>query len=410
MKTFKDIDRKLTFKEMINGYDKEALKVLAENHGLSKLSKLKKAELIDRIAEVFLDPAHMFYHICMLDDSEMKLIEKGSEGPAEFLDRDVDKIFQLYDLDLAVFAEDEYVIPDEIAEVIRKVRTPEFEAYRKRASWVWKCIRFAEQFYCYTPMENMVNLVNCKRGFRMTEEELIDVFDRFPQEYLLTHRVGHIFLSEEYADDMEELQDLRDFQHGKDFYIPSVAEVTEFYDTEALISDKEYQDMLHYLVRDLKWPYEDASELVLSLWDMNSSEDDFEETIQWLAEQVEPTNEKQFEKLFSLFMETVNGTRIRSNRGFKPSELVRTALRPGHMPTITAGSSEAAKLLSQAAPEIQKMGFGLDLESNAGTTSIIQFPKGINGSAVVAERKIYPNDPCPCGSGKKYKKCCGRNF
>ncbi len=22
------------------------------------------------------------------------------------------------------------------------------------------------------------------------------------------------------------------------------------------------------------------------------------------------------------------------------------------------------------------------------------------------EKKVYPNDPCPCGSGKKYKKCC----
>jgi uncharacterized protein YecA (UPF0149 family) len=26
-----------------------------------------------------------------------------------------------------------------------------------------------------------------------------------------------------------------------------------------------------------------------------------------------------------------------------------------------------------------------------------------------AGHKIYPNDPCPCGSGKKYKKCCGKN-
>ena len=25
-----------------------------------------------------------------------------------------------------------------------------------------------------------------------------------------------------------------------------------------------------------------------------------------------------------------------------------------------------------------------------------------------AETKVYPNDPCPCGSGKKYKQCCGR--
>ncbi|MCB6580089.1 SEC-C metal-binding domain-containing protein [Blautia faecis] len=21
---------------------------------------------------------------------------------------------------------------------------------------------------------------------------------------------------------------------------------------------------------------------------------------------------------------------------------------------------------------------------------------------------MYPNGPCPCGRGKKYKKCCGR--
>ena len=26
-----------------------------------------------------------------------------------------------------------------------------------------------------------------------------------------------------------------------------------------------------------------------------------------------------------------------------------------------------------------------------------------------AEAKVYPNSPCPCGSGKKYKQCCGRN-
>lgn len=30
-------------------------------------------------------------------------------------------------------------------------------------------------------------------------------------------------------------------------------------------------------------------------------------------------------------------------------------------------------------------------------------------ATVVNEPKVYPNDPCPCGSGKKYKKCCGKN-
>lgn len=31
-------------------------------------------------------------------------------------------------------------------------------------------------------------------------------------------------------------------------------------------------------------------------------------------------------------------------------------------------------------------------------------------TTVHKDRKIYPNDPCPCGSGKKYKKCCGKNI
>jgi hypothetical protein len=29
-------------------------------------------------------------------------------------------------------------------------------------------------------------------------------------------------------------------------------------------------------------------------------------------------------------------------------------------------------------------------------------------TTIVKEAKVYPNDLCPCGSGKKYKKCCGR--
>ncbi|MGB3341778.1 MAG: SEC-C metal-binding domain-containing protein [bacterium] len=32
-----------------------------------------------------------------------------------------------------------------------------------------------------------------------------------------------------------------------------------------------------------------------------------------------------------------------------------------------------------------------------------------SGKKAIPEVKVGRNDPCPCGSGKKYKKCCGRN-
>lgn len=33
--------------------------------------------------------------------------------------------------------------------------------------------------------------------------------------------------------------------------------------------------------------------------------------------------------------------------------------------------------------------------------------KRVKGPLVLPE-KVGRNDPCPCGSGKKFKKCCGR--
>jgi len=34
-------------------------------------------------------------------------------------------------------------------------------------------------------------------------------------------------------------------------------------------------------------------------------------------------------------------------------------------------------------------------------------PAAAPAPIVNAERKIGRNDPCPCGSGRKFKKCCG---
>lgn len=40
---------------------------------------------------------------------------------------------------------------------------------------------------------------------------------------------------------------------------------------------------------------------------------------------------------------------------------------------------------------------------------VLNMPMGMNGPVEKTTKKVYPNDPCPCGSGKKFKKCCGRN-
>ncbi|RCW44411.1 YecA family protein [Halanaerobium sp. MA284_MarDTE_T2] len=37
-----------------------------------------------------------------------------------------------------------------------------------------------------------------------------------------------------------------------------------------------------------------------------------------------------------------------------------------------------------------------------------EYFRNSDGTIIRAEEKVGRNDPCPCGSGKKYKKCCGR--
>ena len=39
----------------------------------------------------------------------------------------------------------------------------------------------------------------------------------------------------------------------------------------------------------------------------------------------------------------------------------------------------------------------------------IEAPTDEPKQPVVKETKVGRNDPCPCGSGKKYKNCCGKN-
>ncbi|MFH1392925.1 MAG: SEC-C metal-binding domain-containing protein, partial [Patescibacteria group bacterium] len=55
--------------------------------------------------------------------------------------------------------------------------------------------------------------------------------------------------------------------------------------------------------------------------------------------------------------------------------------------------AQTAMIITKVQPQQQNANF------NANPTPIIKAPNSLN---------IGRNDPCPCGSGKKFKKCCGK--
>ena len=52
----------------------------------------------------------------------------------------------------------------------------------------------------------------------------------------------------------------------------------------------------------------------------------------------------------------------------------------------------------------------IEREPAAKVTGTNRDDTAVNAPKRRATQKIYPNDPCPCGSGKKYKQCCGRKL
>lgn len=406
----------MSLKGKLNLYKKDELKVFADDIGLTKLSKLKKAELVELVAARLLDPDVMFCRMSIFDDRAIGIFEKGIGKFYRYTDEERETVDILNEMELAAVGRDDagediLFVFDEVAEVWRGVKNEKFDAYRKRASWVWKCLYWTEEMYGYTPIENFLDVINVKKELRMTADELIEIFDHFPLDQLWTVRLDDIFLSTIYAPDPDRLYDLRVRQQGKDYYIPTVAEVEELFDTCALLSTPAYQEMKKYMTKNMHLTETEAEDILLDLWDMLSTEDDFLESVQWFMGQFELMKKKQAEEVLNLFMPLSNNTRMIANKGHTPSELSgRIKFGPGNMPVITAGSSLAAGMLAEAAPEIRKMGFGLDLESNAANIPVMDLPNGLDGPAKMSQKKVYPNDPCPCGSGKKFKKCCGKTM
>jgi preprotein translocase subunit SecA len=52
----------------------------------------------------------------------------------------------------------------------------------------------------------------------------------------------------------------------------------------------------------------------------------------------------------------------------------------------------------------------VEREPAAKVTGTNKDESSVKAPVKKTEAKIYPNDPCPCGSGKKYKQCCGRKL
>ena len=124
-------------------------------------------------------------------------------------------------------------------------------------------------------------------------------------------------------------------------------------------------------------------------------------------------------RLISLYMEMYNNTPLPINYGHTATELMQSMPETGYPKRVVFGPGMKQLLQNgdlnpdEMKREIFESNLPFDLRRNLSQEIDRALAPGeemvINsGGTVVKGRKIGPNEPCPCGSGKKYKKCCGK--
>ena len=154
-----------------------------------------------------------------------------------------------------------------------------------------------------------------------------------------------------------------------DYYIPTRGEIEAYAAYGADSSDYYYRQIVNFVYNNTDITYDKAAVLMREIADWCRKNEGFAPIFETLKQSGLRLSPDQYNYLLGMIGELSSRTRKPSLKGHKPEEV------EGVKPIIIPGVQVSA---AKQAP-------------------------------VRVEHKIGRNDPCPCGSGKKYKKCCGKN-
>ncbi|MFQ6809210.1 MAG: YecA family protein [Blautia sp.] len=415
----------MLLREYLTEYTKEELLDQARSFEIRKCSGLRKADLIDRIVDTFCSEEMLRSRLACLTKEQMDLFRKACISPTAVSVNEVVDAMQLYRYWIGYFEEptDRFCVFEDVAVAFSKVDDESFRRKQCRKGWMVKCIHFFIQYYGIAPIEVIYEMYRQKMKCSIDEmiemlwempvdivESCLFTMDRigmkgWPKENPLYSEKG-IFVHLQLFED-EEFDYLLRQQKDKDFYIPSAQQIDEICRIGYEASSSEYKKLESFFIKKLRLPYEQAVTWCLQVWANSYEGESPLKIINKMTEANIEFEEKMINELLELVMAAHNNTRMKENRGYKPSEMARK-MPIDKMPTIVPASSKAAAILMDAAPQLQAMGVPVDLNGNTDVIHTTMFPRGLSEEPIRVEKKIYPNDPCPCGSGKKYKKCCGK--
>lgn len=213
------------------------------------------------------------------------------------------------------------------------------------------CLYMHRMIYATVPVSVMVQMYRGREGFEVTPKQFMEIFEAIPADQNpCVIKDDRVIQKDVLHDDL--YRKIEQGRRMKDFSIPSAEEVRDCEKHGYPSKNPSYQKLATFFAEQMGLRGAWTQEAVAAVWEMTAMGYSRDEILHELTEMGMEFSMSVKETFGTLYQEVCANTRMFRCSGYTLDEMMK----------------------AQA--------------------------KGI--------RKIYPNDPCPCGSGKKYKKCCGR--
>lgn len=359
------------FETILNKLKKTQLKSIVDAHGLKGCSALAKGGLIERIKETISDANRLEYILCGFDELMMSdfvmLANEAYVTQDATLSGCVLVLYRLgYVLPVMKDKEVVYVMPEVVKEAYKAIDLTTLEATKARADLIYLYMKALVNLYGVCEFNQLVTVFNQYEEGELTPEEALNVlfckltFKGDVQSF------GPLFVSDALLMDSEmEAVKLYDLHQDKPYYMPTKEEVLKF-GTDQGDWTEELEKVEAFIFEHIVHNDQEAHEITDAIGVSFAYEYQPKYAFMLLEDRgVEIGAYGTSQQLMVLLTDAYNHARTWENKGFRQVDLKDSQQ-------------------SESAPMIVPM---------------------INP---VKSTKVGRNEPCPCESGKKYKKCCGR--
>lgn len=265
------------------------------------------------------------------------------------------------------------VVMKEVQDIIRTVEEPEVKERIALMHGIRCAVRTCLALYGVCTLEQICTVFLHEAGAENEAEEIAKSLGSVVQECLpYLEEEGLLWLDGKYmvSPSLESKKDYRDLLRRQDqnYYMPDIEMIKHYGSGDILVRNEEYETVFKLLAKEIK-DLGEAEDMLEEISECVTREDwGIPEIMDCLYDwDVTFGSDRAAGKLTEALSSWLYTIRRWSEGGYSRQELHKEN-------TELQYAAYAAK--NKAPKEIEK--------------------------------KVYPNDPCPCGSGKKYKKCCGR--